>query len=178
MKHNVIMACPPWKQYCIYRRSHTGLTDNISRNAFRAARTFEFLDACLRDMTSEEHYLFIWAKGKFAEECRVYMKRLGYHYRGYLMWYRARWKRGSSGKTLEYLMVYAKGDQQATEIELPDAINSPFTGLVSQKREKPEDVYKFIENLFPFSSKLQIFGFVNRSSWTSIHYNPKKILNL
>ncbi|WP_374949812.1 MT-A70 family methyltransferase [Mucilaginibacter sp.] len=178
MKHKVIMACPPWKQYRKYRRSHLSLTDNIPFNTFKAARIFDFLAECLRDLTTEDHCLFLWTKGKYTEECRSYMKSLGYHYSGYLLWYRPRWKRGVSGKTLEYLMLYVKDAQESNDIKFPDAITSPFTGQVSRKGQKPTDAYELIENLFPFSSKLQIFGFVDRSSWTAIHYNPKKILDL
>ena len=75
-------------------------------------------------------------------------------------------------------MLFEKGARQSPTMALPDAVASPFTKLVTRKGQKPDDAYDLVENLFPFSSKLQIFGFVNRPGWTSVHYNAKKILNL
>jgi N6-adenosine-specific RNA methylase IME4 len=174
MKCEVIMICPPWKQYRIYRRSHRILTDNIFPKMLKAMLAFQFLGECLEYLVSPDHVVFIWVTEKFTEECKDYMKRLGYQYHQYLIWHRPKWKRGASKEVFEYLMVYYKGTLPLRQITFPDPLKSPFTARVKNRKRKPADAYNLIESLFPNRSKLQIFGYTRRPGWNVIHHNNKK----
>lgn len=174
MKHEVIMICPPWKQYRIYRRSHKILTDNISSKMMKAMLTFQFLGDCLEHLTSPDHIVFIWVTEKFTEECKDYMKCLGYQYHQYLLWHRPKWKRGASKEVLEYLMIYYKGALFSPAITFPDPLKSPFIGRVKDRGHKPADAYEMVETLFPIRAKLQVFGSTRCPGWNVFRHNGKK----
>ncbi|WP_158642797.1 MT-A70 family methyltransferase [Mucilaginibacter ginsenosidivorax] len=174
MKHEVIMICPPWKQYRIYRRSHKILTGTISPKMVKAMVAFQFLGDCLEYLTSPDHIVFIWVTEKFADDCRDYMKHLGYQYHQYLAWQRPKWKRGTSKEVLEYLMVYYKGALFSSAMTFPDPLKSPFTGRVKNRKYKPADAYALIESIFPNRSKLQVFGSTRRPGWNVFLHKCKK----
>ncbi len=171
MKHEVFMICPPWKQYRIYKRSPMFLIDNIPPKLLKALVAFRFMENCLNQLSSPDHVVFIWVTEKYTEECKDYMKHLGYEYHKYLIWHRPKWKRGSSKKVLEYLMVYYKGKMHAPVLPFPDSLETPFTGRVKDRERKPADAYAMIEAMFPIRPKLQIYGFTHRTGWNVFHHN-------
>jgi N6-adenosine-specific RNA methylase IME4 len=150
------------------------MVDNIPPRMRKAMLVFGFLEDCLNQLISSDHIVFIWVTEKFTEECKDYMKRLGYEYHQYLIWYRPKWNRGSSKKVFEYLMIYYKGKLPLRQITFPDPLKSPFTAGVKNRKRKPADAYALIESLFPNRSKLQIWGYTRRPSWNVIHHNNHK----
>jgi len=171
MKYELFLICPPWKQYRAYKRSNKILTDSIPPRMWRAIRAFNFLETCLSDLAFLEHVVLVWVTEKFTEECREYMSRLGYQYDTYLIWKRAKWKRGSTQEVFEYLFVFQKDGYKVPAIDFPDSLKSPFTCKVKFRWQKPEDAYVLIEALYPTRAKVQIFENCLRPGWDVFHRN-------
>ena len=171
MKYELIMVCPPWKQYRAYKRSNKIMIDSIPSTMWRAIRAFDFIESCLANLASQEHIVFVWVTEKFTEDCREYMGRLGYKYDRYLVWKRPKWKRGSNQEVFEYLFLFQKDGYWPPQGDFPEALASPFTGKVKHRSQKPDDAYALIEALFPTRAKVQVFGTCRRRGWDLFHRN-------
>lgn len=171
MQYELFLICPPWKQYRAYRKSHKILTESIPPKMWRALRAFNFMETCLSELASKHHVVLVWVTEKFTEECREYMSRLGYRYDTYLIWKRAKWRRGSAGEVFEYLFVFQKDGYWPPQKDFPDALQSPFIGKVKSRQQKPEDAYRLIEELYPTRARVQLFGTCRRRGWDLFHRN-------
>lgn len=171
MKYELYLICPPWKQYRAYKRSNKIMTDSIPPSMWRALRAFNFIETCLAELAFQEHVVMVWVTEKFTEECREYMGRLGYQYDTYLIWKRPKWKRGSTTEVFEYLMMFQKDGYKVPAIDFPDPLESPFSGKVKFKGQKPDDAYVLIEALYPTRAKVQIFGNCQRPGWDVFQRN-------
>jgi N6-adenosine-specific RNA methylase IME4 len=171
MKYELFMLCPPWKKYRLYKRSKLILTDSISSEMWRAIRAFDFLKSCLAELACNEHIVFVWVTDKFTEDCREYMGSLGYTFDRCLFWKRPKWKRGSMSEVFEYLMVFQKDGYKAPLRKYPDTLESPFSGKVRTRTEKPDDAYSLIEELYHARAKVQLFGSCRRPGWDLFHRN-------
>jgi N6-adenosine-specific RNA methylase IME4 len=174
MMFDIVMVCPPWKWFGIYRRRPIVLPDVIPPSIRRALEAFEFIEQSLRDFTASDHIAFVWVTSKKSMDGRAYMSSLGYQVRGSFMWVRPKWKPGSSEKTVEFLLICSKGKIPALSDEYMNRVESAFTGTVSHKSEKPQDTYELLENEFPNLRKLQLYGWTRRPGWTVLHRNEQK----
>jgi N6-adenosine-specific RNA methylase IME4 len=171
MNYELFMICPPWKQYRMYKRSNKILTDSIPPKMWRAIRAFNFIECCLTDLASKHHIVLVWVTEKFTEDCREYMNRLGYQYDTYLIWKRAKWKRGTTEEAFEYLFVFQKDGYWQPKKNFPEPLASLFTGKVKHRNQKPEDAYAMLEALYATRAKVQIFGNCMRRGWDVFHRN-------
>ncbi|PAW95440.1 hypothetical protein CKK33_18815 [Mucilaginibacter sp. MD40] len=171
MKYELFMICPPWRQYRTYKRYQQVLTDSIPARMWRALRAFNFMESCLAELASKEHVIVVWVTDKFTEECREYLAGLGYQYDTFLLWKRAKWKRGDTKAVFEYLMVFQKDGYKVPATDFPAPLKAPFLGKVKFRGQKPDDAYAMIEALYPTRSKVQIFGTCHRPGWDIFQRN-------
>ena len=174
MKFDIIMVCPPWKRYGVYRRRLI-LGDEIPPKIRRSLEAFEFIDHALRNFTSPDHMVFVWAKMKNATDYRAHMSMLGYQVRGSMSWVRPKWKTGSSEKTVELLMIFSKGKIPLLTDDYMNMTESSFTETVTDRIAKPQEAYKLLEKEFPDLRKLQVYGWTKRPGWSVFHRNDEKI---
>lgn len=175
MKFNVIMLCPPWKRFNLFRTRGPCLPDNLPPRLQRSIEAFEFIQQILRDFTNEVHMVFVWAPGKYALDCREYMARMGYTIRGSFVWVRPKWKKGSGKKTMEFLLACHQGQMPQVSDHYLQMTDSHFPGTVKNRSAKPESAYEFLEKEFPCAMKLQIYGYTKRPGWTVFHRNEPNI---
>ena len=175
MNFNLIMVCPPWKQFNRFRTRGPCLPDNLPPKLQKSIEAFEFIQQILRNLTAEKHMVFVWVPGKYAMDCREYMACLGYTIGGSFTWLRPKWKRGSDKKTIEFLMVCHKGEMYQVSDAYLKMEDSYFTGIVKKQTAKPESAYEFLEKQFPCATKLQVYGWTKRPGWTVFHKNDDKI---
>jgi len=173
MKHEVYMICPPWRQYRAYKQSQHWMMDNLPPKTLEAMKAFNFIRDCLNLSSSPDQMVFVWVTNKFTNDCRVFMKRLGYTYCNYLVWYRPKWKRGTAKMVLEYLMVFYKGRSLSPAVPFPEPLTHAFKEKVKYKGEKPTGAYALIESMFPLRYKLQVFGLTTRPGWDLFSHNLK-----
>jgi N6-adenosine-specific RNA methylase IME4 len=175
MTFNLIMICPPWKHFNRFRTRSMILPDNIPPKLNRSIMAFEFIQQILRNFTRGDHLVFVWVPGKFTSDYREYMVRQGYTSHGSFMWIRPKWKMGSDKKTVEFLLVFHKGNMPKLSDHYIKMADSHFSGTVKSRSEKPESAYELLEEEFPMASKLQVYGYTNRPGWTVFHQNDDKI---
>jgi N6-adenosine-specific RNA methylase IME4 len=173
MTYEIYMICPPWRRYANFKQSQRWMMDNLPAKTLKAMKEFYFIRDCLEIGSSHNQMVFIWVTHKFTEDCREYMKALGYTYCNYLVWQRPKWKKGTAQTVFEYLLVFYKG-RLLSPVPFPEALASPFTAKVKNKDEKPADAYALIESMFPMRSKLQIFGLTTRPGWDLFRHSGKK----
>lgn len=174
MKFDIVMVCPPWKRYGVFRKRLI-FGDLIPPKIRRELEAFEFIDHSLKNFTSPDHLVFVWAKKKNVNSYRSHMFLLGYRAHGSMTWVRPKWKIGSNKKTVEFLMIFSKGNMPLLPDEYVNIAESAFAKTVSDRLAKPLEAYKLLENEFPKLQKLQIYGWTKRPGWTVFHRNEEKI---
>lgn len=169
MKYELIMACPPWKHFRSYRFAAASLSDQIPPKYQRALNAFGFVFDNLRELSTADHIFLVWAAGKHCADFKGDMEWREYRYHGAIPWVRPRWRPGSGEKTIEYLLVYSKGN--IAELAGDAALQSPqgFTGKVRDRQHKPLDAYQWIDSLFPNRRKMQLYGADRHPGWTICH---------
>ena len=174
MKFDIIMVCPPWKRYGVFR-NRLIFGDIIPPKIRRELDAFEFIDHSLQNFTSPDHLVFVWAKKKNVNGYRSHMFQLGYRARGSMTWVRPKWKIGNNGKTVEFLMIFSKGNMPILTDEYMNMSEAVFTETIAERTAKPQEAYKLLEKEFPTLRKLQVYGWTDRPGWTVFHRNDDKI---
>ena len=155
---NVVYADPPWKYDVNFLScspdSHysTMTTDDI------VALKVPCVDDCV---------LFLWATNPFLEDALHVMKAWGFTYKTNLVWVKDKigvgfYFRGQH----ELLLVGVKG--KAHPPHETNRFSSVLNAPVREHSEKPEEVYRLIESMYPDAKYLELFARGNkREKWAS-----------
>jgi len=154
---NVIYADPPW-QYDLQKRGSTlGHYKDLS---------VEDICTTFKPKVAEDAILFLWATNPKLEEALQVMQAWGFTYKTNLVWVKDKIGTGYYFRGQhELLLVGIKGS-----IGVPEEHTRPPSVLHSPRNEhsqKPNEVYKLIESMYPNREYLELFARNNREGWTS-----------
>ena len=164
--YSVILADPPWQ----YNRG----TLNASSSAEHHYPTMELDDICSflinqQIQIADEAVLYLWATPPCLSEALQVMEVWGFEYKTHIVWDKTTRGMGYMGfwtkARHELLLIGAKPETGA-----PDKDTRPWSVIEIPKTkkhsEKPQQFHEVIENCWPNTSKLELFGRAKRGGWT------------
>lgn len=167
-KYDLIYADPPWR----YEFSET-----VNREIENNYPTMDLEEIKLINVPSADNaILFLWATAPKLEECLDVMKSWGFKYRTCAVWDKeiigmGYWFRGQH----ELLLVGVKG-----KFSTPDN-NKKVSSVYSEQRtkhsKKPDFYYSLLEEMFPDSTKIELFARKKHNDNWSVWGNEKEVIN-
>lgn len=154
--YDIIYADPPWKYYLQLRGDselhyNTMPMDEISE---------------LRVPSADNAVLFLWATNPKLPQALEVMDRWGFTYKTNLVWIKDKIGTGYYFRAKhELLLLGTKGN-----IPAPMEHCRPHSVLNSPRREhsqKPDEIYEYIEVMYPGRSYLELFARNEREGWTA-----------
>jgi N6-adenosine-specific RNA methylase IME4/ParB-like chromosome segregation protein Spo0J len=159
-KFNIIYADPPW-QYDYSLASNREIENQYPTMTLEAIRNLPLAD-CLAD----DAVLFLWVTNpKLAEGLEV-SRAWGFSYRTNMVWVKDKIGMGYyTRQKHELLLIGKRGNFRVPEPGArPDSvIEAPRRG----HSEKPEVVYRLIENMYPTGKYLELFARTERPGWVA-----------
>lgn len=159
-KYQVILADPPWP----YPKREDA--KNLYGNTDYHYETIDIKTLCemkVEELASENSVLFIWVATNFLEESFDVIKSWGFDYKSQMVWV----KNGGQGGIgwyfwgdHELLLVATKGSYLPKE-----KVSSVLEVSRRKHSQKPEEVYKIIEKMYPKSKKIELFARQKRKGW-------------
>ena len=159
-KYPVILADPPWEYD--YSTSNSRRVDNH----YPVMSLKDIQSMPVLQIATDSAALFMWATSPKLTDSLVVMSAWGFTYRTCAVWDKqvigmGYWFRQQT----ELLLVGTRGQMPA-----PDpSVRAP--SLITAKRnghsEKPEEVYRIIESMFPGLPKIELFSRRRREGWSA-----------
>jgi N6-adenosine-specific RNA methylase IME4/ParB-like chromosome segregation protein Spo0J len=162
---NLILADPPW-------RYDFAETDNRQiENQYPSATVDEIIG--MLPEIQPDCVLFLWATVAKLREAFDVLDGWGFEYKTHAVWDKEKigmgyWFRGQH----ELLIVATKGKFSPPEQE--NRRSSVFREARGKHSQKPECVYKWIEESFPDANKLEMFCRSPRDGWETFGNESKK----
>jgi N6-adenosine-specific RNA methylase IME4 len=156
----VILADPPW------RYEHTGVA-GPTRRIENHYPTMSLEEICALEVpAADDCVLFLWVTPpKVAEGIRV-LDAWGFNFRTSMVWVKDKIGMGYYVRQQhEWLMIAKRGN-----IPLPDPEDRPSSVIQAPRgahSEKPEEIHKIIERMYPFLERCELFARKPRDGWAS-----------
>jgi N6-adenosine-specific RNA methylase IME4 len=153
---DVILADPPWEYYLQKRGSTLGHYEAQPTEDIRK----------LKIPSADNAVLFLWATNPKLEEALEVMKAWGFQYKTNLVWVKDKIGTGYYFRGQhELLFLGTKGNMGVPEEQnRPSSVlNAPRT----EHSEKPLEVYKLIETMYPVGKRLELYARKKREGWES-----------
>jgi N6-adenosine-specific RNA methylase IME4 len=130
----------------------------------------------VKDITAKDAALFLWTtNGHLAEALQV-IEAWGFTYKSNMVWAKDKIGLGYIFRTKHETLLFAtRGNMRAPKPgdRPPSVVNSPRR----RHSQKPDEVYEYIERMYPRLSKLELFARNTRPGWFSwgneIRNSPK-----
>ena len=152
-KFNVIYADPPW-QY-----ENSGFINSAESN-YPTMPILEICNMPIKDLTTNESVLFLWATNPLLPEALQVMDAWGFIYKTNFVWIKDKargWAWWAKSKH-ESLLVGVKKNTGTPETNFDSAF---FEKRENKHSKKPEYVYEMIQTMFPSNQKgygLELFN--------------------
>lgn len=156
-----IYADPPWK----YRYSLPSVSQNIEGRHYECMALEELLALPVAAIAARDAVLLLWSTCPKLEENLAVMKAWGFSYRQEIIWE----KLSPTGKQNHGMGHWLKGNHEKVLIGIrgqpgtpPDRKRRPHSVFRAPRRrhsQKPEEVYGFIDAMFPhLQRRLELFA--------------------
>ena len=155
-EYDVIYADPPWDYFFKFRGN--------PENHYPTMKTKEICG--LKIPSAENSVLFLWSTNPKLEEAIQVINSWGFTYKTNLVWVKDKIGTGHYVRGLhELLLICVKGSMPTPmEHTRPASVlNSP----TRKHSQKPDELYKLIEELYPNRSYIELFARNNREGWVS-----------
>jgi N6-adenosine-specific RNA methylase IME4 len=154
---DIIYADPPWKYNIDF------LTSSPNSH-YPVLGTQEICQ--LQIPTSKNAVLFLWTTNPFLEDALQVMKTWGFEYKTNIVWVKDKFGTGFYVRGQhELLLIGTKG--KAHPPEESNRFSSVVKAEVKEHSEKPEEIYKLIEAMYPDKAYLELFARKQRPNWKS-----------
>ena len=169
-KYDLILADPPWKQSKGGKKS---ARENSSGTPLDyPVMSLEQIGAVLketRDLSEDNHALFLWTIDKYLHESEQIATSLGYKLHARMIWNKVTGIPAAFTVRYghEYLLYLYHGKLLPVAVEERGKIHTVFTEQVKAHSKKPEVSYQIIERLYPNSKRLELFCRNKRNGWDS-----------
>lgn len=169
-KYDLILSDPAWKQSKGGKknvRPNSSGEDLIYKTI--SIEEIEEIQKEVRDMSSENHILFMWTIDKYLHESEQMIERLGYKLHARMIWNKVTGIPAAFTVRYghEYLLYCYYGKLLPVALEERGKIHTVFTEQVKAHSQKPEISYQIIERLYPTTNKIELFARRNRNNWNA-----------
>lgn len=155
-KFDVVYADPPWKYNVKLRGTAEDYYDTMSIKEIKD----------VKPPTSENAVLFLWATNPMLQDALELMRHWGFEYKTNIVWIKNKITTGFYVRGQhELLLIGIKGD--AHPPQQSNRKSSVIMAPISKHSEKPKEVYKIIEEMYPDLSKIEMFARDKREGWHS-----------
>jgi len=157
-KIQVIYADPPWR----YDFSNTS-----SREIENHYPTMSIDEICEMEVPADDNaLLLLWATAPKLQEALRVIEAWGFQYKTHAIWDKDKigmgyWFRGQH----ELLLVATRGTFSPPESN--KRVSSVLKFPRGQHSRKPVEIYDYIDDWFPYYSKLEMFARIEREGWIS-----------
>ena len=169
-KYDVIYTDPPWSQKKGNARKCRPNQEKELDYKTLSMDDIAILHQRASKLCNEKHNIFMWAIDKYLHETEKMMKELGYELHARFIWDK---ENGIAPAftvrfSHEYLLwFYKKGNMLMPSKEMRGKYTTVLRESSTKHSKKPQCAYEMIENMFPESSKLEMFARKTRSGWDS-----------
>ena len=164
MKNNydLVYADPPWKQK----------KGGFRRSRPRQGSSLDYATLSLKDIEDilsgfHAPVLFMWTIDKFLREAEDIGRRMGYKLHSRLIW-----DKGNGiapAFTVRFAHEYLLWFYQSPMIPIAHAFRGKYTTVIRENAtvhsKKPIAAYEFIENIYPWTTKIELFARNKREGW-------------
>ena len=169
-KFDLILSDPAWKQ-------NRGGKKNVRPKSSGEELIYttisldeiEELQKQVRDMSNENHILFLWTIDKYLHESEAMIKRLGYKLHARMIWNKVTGIPAAFTVRFghEYLLYCYYGKLLPVAKDERGKIHTVFTEQVKAHSQKPETSYQIIERLYPDTKKVEMYARRKRNGWSA-----------
>lgn len=169
-KYGIIYSDPPWQQKRggrkAVRPNSSGI--NLDYPTMDLQAIEDLHRRVLEKNTDAYHNIFMWTIDKYLRDAEDMLERLGYVRHARIIWDKVTGI--PSAFTIryshEYLLWFYKKNYLLKPAEYARGLYSDvIREKVRKHSQKPESAYKLIENMFPYSTKLELFARNSREGW-------------
>ena len=130
----------------------------------------------VKDIAAKDAGLFIWTTNAHLEEALKVISAWGFTYKSNMVWAKDKIGLGYIFRTKHETLLFAtKGNFRAPKPA--DRLDSVVYAPRRRHSQKPDEVYEYIERMYPRLSKLELFARNTRPGWFSwgneIRNSPK-----
>ncbi len=165
---DVFLIDPPWpKKKGGIKKVRPNQGRELDYSTMSVSDIFDLLD---RDIfpANEKHTVFLWCIDQFLHEAEKAMLDRGYRLHARMVWdkitgpppaYTVRYCH-------EYLLWFYKPNLTPVDKEQRGKFSTVFREKSREHSRKPECVYDFIDAIYPFERKMDVFSRQKREGWS------------
>lgn len=167
-KYDLILSDPAWKQ-------SKGGKKNVRPNSSGeeliyktiSLEEIEEIQKEVRDMSNENHILFMWTIDKYLHESEQMIARLGYKLHARMIWNKVTGIPAAFTVRYghEYLLYCYYGKLIPVAKDERGKIHTVFTEQVKAHSQKPEVSYQIIDRLYPNVKRIEMYCRNERPNW-------------
>lgn len=156
-KYSVIYCDPPWKY------SNDGFEMSAAKQ-YNTISIAELKNMGIERLANDNCVMFMWATNPLLKEAIELMNFWGFEYKTNLVWVKTKHTAGFYvyGQH-ELLLIGVKGSMLPTG----EKFKSVISGDNNKHSQKPENVYKTIEKMYPGTKYIELFARNKRDGWVS-----------
>ena len=169
-KFEIFYTDPPWNQ------TKGGLRKsrpNQGKDLDYSTLTMEEIEAIHKDFfkqATNQHNVFMWTIDKYLHESEAMMANLGYTLHARMIWDKENGV--APAFTVRYsheylLWFYVKGKMLKPSNETRGKYTTVLREKATVHSRKPQCAYEMIENMFPGTTKIELFARSTRLGWKS-----------
>jgi len=169
-KINLILSDPPWRQSKGGKKNKRPNSSGLELDYKTISiDEIENIQKQVRDISDNNHILFLWTIDKYLHESEQMMIKLGYKLHARMIWNKVTGIPAAFTIRYghEYLLFFYYGKLLPVALNERGKIHSVFTEQVKKYSKKPEISYQIIERLYPNTKKIELFCRTKRSGWIS-----------
>ena len=168
-KYDIFYIDPPWNnKKGGLRESRPNQTRELDYTTLDISDIFKIIDSKILTYAFDLHTVFIWAIDKTLFKCEQEMEKRGYKQHARIIWDKENGV--APAFTIryahEYLLWYYKPKMLLIDPNMRGKYTTVLREKIVRHSQKPEIAYKFIEDLYPTASKLELFARNKRVGWT------------
>ena len=168
-KYGIIYTDPPWKQTKGGKRDCRPNQDKeLDYTTLDMSEIKEIHKNVFNNLTEKKHNVFMWTIDKYLHETEQMMKELGYALHARFIWDKENGVAPAFTVRFshEYLLwFYKKGSILMPCEEMRGKYTTVLREQSTRHSKKPICAYEMIENMFPDSSRLEMFARNTRDRW-------------
>ena len=166
--YDIIYSDPPWQQQKGgIRKARPNQERALDYNTL-SMQDIKSIHKTFSEKANEKHNFFVWTIDKYLHETEQMMKELGYMLHARMIWDKENGVAPAFTVRFshEYLLwFYKKGNMRMPCTEMRGKQTTVFREKATKHSKKPVTAYKFLEEMFPNSKKVELFARINREDW-------------
>ena len=169
-KYDLILSDPAWKQAKGGKKNARPNSSGLKLDYTTITiQQIQQIQQQVRDMSNNNHILFLWTIDKYLHQSEAMLKQLGYKLHARMIWNKVTGIPAAFTVRFghEYLLYCYYGKLIPVQKCEQGKIHTVFTEQVKAHSQKPEISYKIIERLYPNANKIELFCRKKRVGWSA-----------